>query len=71
MRKLALFSGHGGERGYLLGYPLPAAVRADDSAFIEISDVKRPSEFLVAVLAEKNVLRHGPTLLDLSSLGPL
>jgi hypothetical protein len=39
-------------------------MRADDDALFEISDVQNPGEFLVTILAEKNVLRHGHFLLD-------
>jgi hypothetical protein len=43
-------------------------VWAHHTALFKIRDVKNPVEFLVAVLAEKNVVRHGPFLLDPSSL---
>jgi hypothetical protein len=66
MRNLALPGRNGGERRYLLGHAIAAAVRADDAALFEISDVK--SKLVVAILTQKNVLRHGRFLLDPSSL---
>ena len=68
MRNLALLGRNGGELRELLGHALAAAVRADYTALFEISDVKNPGKLFVAVLAEKNVLRHGRFLLDPSSL---
>jgi len=68
MCNLALLGCSGGERRYLLGHALAAAVRADYAALFEISDVKNPGKLFVAVLAEKNVLRHGRFLLEPSSL---
>ena len=68
IRNLALLGRNGGERRYLLGHTLAAAVRADYAALFEISDVKNLGKFFFAILAEKNVLRHGRFLLDPSSL---
>ena len=68
MRNLALPGCKGGKRGYLLGHAPAAAVRANYAALFEISDVKNQGKLFVAVLAEKNVLRHGRFLLDLPSL---
>jgi hypothetical protein len=65
---LALSGRNGGERRYLLGHALAAAVRADYAALFEISDVKNLGKLFVAILAEENVLRHGRFLLDPSSL---
>jgi hypothetical protein len=70
MRNLALPGRNGGERRHLLGYALAAAVGADYAALFEISDMKNPGKLFVAILAEKNVLRHGRFLLDPSSLHP-
>jgi hypothetical protein len=58
IRNLALLGRNGGERRYLLGHTLAAAVRADYAALFEISDVKNLGELFVAILTEKNVLRH-------------
>jgi hypothetical protein len=65
---LALLGRDGGERRYLLGHALAAAVRADYAGLFEISDVKNLGELFVAILTEKNVLRLGRFLLDRSSL---
>jgi hypothetical protein len=51
MRNLALLGRNGGERHYLLGHALAAAVRADYAALFEISDVKNPGKLFVAILA--------------------
>jgi len=67
IRNLALLGRNGGERRYLLGHTLAAAVRADYAALFEISDVKNLGELFVAILTEKNVLRHGRFLLNVSS----
>ena len=67
MRDLAFLGRDGGERRYLLGHALAAAVRADYAALFEISDVKNLGELFVAILTEKNVLRHGRFLLNVSS----
>ena len=63
IRNLALFGRHGGEHCYLLSYVLAAAVWGDDTVLFEIDDVKNPSKLFTAILAEKNVLRHGHLLL--------
>jgi hypothetical protein len=68
MRNLALPGRNSGERRYLLGHAPATAVRADYAALFEISYVKNPGKLRVAILAEKNVLRHGRFLLDPSSL---
>ena len=68
MRKLTLLGCHDGERRYLLGHALTAAVWTDHAALFEIRDVKNLGKLFVAILAEKNVVRHGRFLLDLSSL---
>jgi hypothetical protein len=68
MRKLALFRGHGGERRYLLSNSLAAAAWTDHATLFEIRDVKNLGKLLVAIHAEKNVVRHGRFLLHLSSL---
>jgi hypothetical protein len=64
MRNLALLGRNGGERFHLLDHALAAAVRADYAELFEIIDVKIPGKLFVAILAEKNVLRHGRFLLD-------
>ena len=63
LAKLALLGRNRGERSYLLGHALAAAVGADYAALLEISDVKNPCKLFVAILAQKNVLRHGRFLL--------
>jgi hypothetical protein len=68
MRNLALLGRNRGERRYLLDHALAAAVRADYADLLEVSDVKNPGKLFVAILAEKNVLRHGRFLLDPCSL---
>jgi len=68
MRNLALPGRNGRECRYLLGHALAAAVRADHSALLEISEMKNPGKLFAAILAEKNVLRHGNFLLAPSSL---
>lgn len=39
--------------------PLASAVGTGDTGFIDIGHVEGLSEFLIAVLAVKDVLRHG------------
>jgi hypothetical protein len=68
MRNLALPGRNSGELCYLLCHPLTAAVRADNTTLFEFGDVKILVKFFVAILAEKDVLRHGRFLPDLSSL---
>jgi hypothetical protein len=68
MRNLALPGRNGGERRYLLGHAIAAAVRADYAALFEISDVKNLRKLFVAILTQEDVLRHGRFLLDRSSL---
>jgi hypothetical protein len=68
MRNLALLGRDGRKRRYRLGHPLAAAVWAHHTTFFEISDVENLGKFFVAILTEKNVLRHGRFLLDPSSL---
>jgi hypothetical protein len=64
MRNLVFLGGNRGERRYLLGHPLAAAVWTHHTALRKIRDVKNLGEFFVAILAEKNVVRHVPFLLD-------
>jgi hypothetical protein len=66
--RLALLGRDGGERRYRLGHPLAAAVWAHHAALFEVRDVENLGKFFVAILAEKNVVRHGRFLLDPSSL---
>jgi hypothetical protein len=68
MGNLALFGCNGGKLRYLLGYALAATLRADCTALFEISDMQHSGKLFVAILTEKNVLRHGHFLLDPSSL---
>jgi hypothetical protein len=68
MGNLALFGCNGGKFRHLLGYALAAALRADCTALFEISDVQSSGKLFVAILAEKNVLRHDSFLPNLSSL---
>jgi hypothetical protein len=68
MCNLALLGRDGRKRRYRLGHPLAAAVWAHHTTFFEISDVENLGKFFVAILTEKNVLRHGRFLLDPSSL---
>jgi hypothetical protein len=58
MCNLTLLGRNGGKRRYLLGYLLAAAMGAYHDALLEIRDVKNLGEFLMAIQAEKNVLRH-------------
>jgi hypothetical protein len=71
MRNLTFLGGNRGERRYLLGHPLAATVWTHHTALCKIRDVKNLREFFVAILAEKNVVRHGPFLLDPPSLHTL
>ena len=66
--RLALLERDGGERRYRLGHPLAAAVWAHHVALFEVRDVENLGKFFVAILTEKNVVRHGRFLLDPSSL---
>jgi hypothetical protein len=66
--RLALLGRDGGERRYPLGHPLAAAVWAHHAALFEVRDMENLGKFFVAILTEKNVLRHGRFLLDPSSL---
>jgi hypothetical protein len=66
--RLALLRRDGGKRRYPLGHPLAAAVWAHHAALFEVRDVENLGKFFVAILTEKNVLRHGRFLLDRSSL---
>jgi hypothetical protein len=66
--RLALLGRDGGERRYPLGHPLAAAVLAHHAALFEVRDMENLGKFFVAILTEKNVLRHGHFLLDPSSL---
>jgi hypothetical protein len=68
MRNLALLGRNGGERRYLLGHPLAAAVWAYHAALFEVRDVKNLGKFFVAIQTQKNVMRHGRFLLNTSSL---
>ena len=68
MRNLALLGRNGGEHRHLLRHPLAAAVWTSHKALFEISDMKNLGKLFVAILAEKNVLRHGRVLLDPPSL---
>jgi hypothetical protein len=68
IRNLALLGRNRGERCDLFDHLLATAMWADSSARFEISDMKNLGKFFVAVLAEKNVLRHSRSLLDVSSL---
>lgn len=67
MRNLALLGRDGGKRRHPLGHPLAAAVWAHHAALFEIRDVENLGKFFVAILTEKNVLRHGRFLLNVSS----
>ena len=67
MRNLTLLGRNGGERRYLLGHPLAAAVWTHHAALFKVRDVKNLGKFFVAIQTEKNVVRHGRFLLDLSS----
>ena len=58
MRNLALPGCNGGERRYLLGHAIAAALRADYPALFHLSDVQNLGKLFFAILAEKNVLRH-------------
>jgi hypothetical protein len=58
MSNLTLLGRNGGERRYLLGHLLAAAMGAHHDALLEIRDVKKLGEFLMAIQTEKNVLRH-------------
>jgi hypothetical protein len=51
------------EHGYRLGYAPAAAAGADKAASFEISHMQNLGELPVAILAEKDVLRHGCFLL--------
>jgi hypothetical protein len=64
MRNLAFFGRNGAERRYLLDNALATTVGTGHDTLFEINDVKSLGELLVAILAEKNVLRHGRVLLD-------
>jgi len=68
MGNLALFGCNGGKLRHLLDYALATAMRADCTALFEISDVQSSGKLFVAILTEKNVLRHSCFLLDPSSL---
>src|ERR1035437_2347863 len=68
MCNLALFGRNSGKRRYLLGHPLAAAVWTHRAALFKVRDVKNLGKFLVAILTEQNVVRHGRFLLDRSSL---
>lgn len=56
----ALFRGYGSKRSNQLMDPLAAAMRTGDAALFDIRHMKGLGEFLIAVLAMKDVLRHGP-----------
>jgi hypothetical protein len=60
-RGLALFRGYRRESGDELVYALPAAVWTLDFSFFDVGDVEALGEFLVAVLAVIEVLRHKST----------
>ena len=68
MRNLAFLGRNGGERRYLLGHPIAAAVWTHHAALFKFRDVKNLGKFFVAIQAEKNVMRHGRFLLNTSSL---
>jgi hypothetical protein len=68
LHRLALLGCHDGERRYPLGHPLATAVWTYHAALFEIRDVKNLAKLFVAIQAEKNIVRHGRFLLDLSSL---
>jgi hypothetical protein len=67
MCNLAFLGRNGGKRRYLLGHPLAAAVWTHRAVLFKVRDVKNLGKFLVAILTEKNVVRHGRFLLDRSS----
>jgi hypothetical protein len=50
-----------------LGHPLAAAVWAHHATFFEVRDVENLGKFFVAILTEKNVVRHDRFFLN----GPL
>jgi hypothetical protein len=68
VHNLALHGRNSGKCRYLQGHTLAAAVGADYAALSEISDMKNAGEFLAAILAEENVMRHGRFLFAPSSL---
>lgn len=55
---LALLGSDGGERQHLLRHPLASAVRTRYAAFFHVRKMEVQRKFLVAILAEKYVLRH-------------
>ena len=67
MCNLAFLGRNGGKRRYFWGHPLAAAVWTHRAALFKVRDVKNLGKFLVAILTEKNVVRHGRFLLDRSS----
>jgi len=58
---LALLCCYCGKSGHQLVYALTAAVRTLDFGFLDVGDVEALGEFLVAVLAVVEVLRHNAT----------
>jgi hypothetical protein len=58
---LALLCGYCGESGHQLVYALAAANWTLDFGFLDVGDVEVLGEFLVAVLAVVEVLRHNAT----------
>jgi len=69
MRNLAFLGRNGGEHRHLLRHPLATTVWTHHRALSDITNMKNLGKLFVAILAEKNVLRHGRVvLLDPSSL---
>jgi hypothetical protein len=58
---LALLCGYRGESCHQLVHALAAAVRTLDFSFLDVGDEEALGEFLVAVLAVIEVLRHDAT----------
>lgn len=65
---LALLASNGGERQHLLRHPLASAVRTRYAAFVHVCKMKVQRKFLVAILAEKYVLRHRHSPLKIIAL---
>jgi hypothetical protein len=59
LRALALFGSDGGKGCYQLVNPLAATAWARHLSFLHVGDMKMLGELLLAVVADKNVFRHG------------